>query len=190
MLTTAQNAPNGKYAIDDPEIFAGDMEIYIAPPFDNAHVINIMRQMKKHKCRFQYSSGSHRDGCLIAVYLDEPQAMVSILADTPGINDVRITPVLESKFEQSHGQSRQLLMSGRMNVHRITVTVEPRKVRAVEGGREGIADGQNVKSPAHKANETGIFNPERSTDSYSRRVTFDARGGAFGARANAIPRIV
>ena len=48
MSMSFEEQPTIGYAIDDPQMLFGEVEIYIAPPFDAGYIIQIIRQLQNH----------------------------------------------------------------------------------------------------------------------------------------------
>jgi len=178
MSVSFQQESNVEYAIDDPQILYGEVDIYIASPFDASHLIYLTRQLEKHGYTVQGSSGSFRHGCLMTIFMEEPEDIVKIIADAPGIQDVKITEDPEERPEGINHQLSHRSSAERVGVQRIIVTTEPPKGQIRQ--RLESLDGSGKHLSATRSSLTD--DPEISTISgerWERLITLDVRHKAL-----------
>lgn len=180
MSVGLQEQSNAEYAIDDPQILYGEVEIYIASPFDASHLIYLTRQLEKHGYTVQHSSGSFRHGCLMTMFMEEPANIVEIIADAPGIQDVRITEDSEERPEGINHQLSHRHFSERLGVHRIAVTTEPPKgqirqrLEALDGSGKHLSTTRSSRT-----DDPEISPPTVSGERWERLITLDVRHKAL-----------
>jgi len=173
MSMSFEEQPTIGYAIDDPQMLFGEVEIYIAPPFDAGYIIQIIRQLQNHGYGVQHSSGSFQYGCLMTISMEEPGDIVTILANVPGVRDVRISDNLEERSKEINWGFHHRASPEMIGVHRITVTTEPRKEQIQERLESLNRSGEEVGA-TH-----GASIPSISGDGWQRLVTLDIRGKAL-----------
>ena len=186
MSATLQERPTPEYAIDDPEILFGELETFIAAPFDAGHIIHLTRQLQKHGGTIRNSSGSFQHGCLITASIEEPRDILDILANTPGIRDARINSNSTKGAEEFIRHWLNRIQSKGLGVQRIEITTEPRKEEISErlealnhaNGEPGMREGAELLAevdPSCQMNQPHLPIVAHSGDGWARRVAYDIR---------------
>jgi len=179
MTAISQTDASGGLEMNPDEIFSGEMEIQVTAPFDSAYIIQIMRQLQKHGCRIRYSTGSFRDGSLMALSIDEPTDVVSLLSEVPGTKKVEVTHRPADITGTSGQHPLQRLLDMDTDVYQITI-VPKYRTSAGDKGRwpQGVASrdksGSNDSDIEHAYQSGGV-----SEEGWARRLTYDIRNTAL-----------
>ena len=179
MTAISQTDASGGLEMNPDEIFSGAMEIYVTSPFDSAYVIQIMRQLQKHGCRIRYSTGSFRDGCLMALSVDEPTDVVNLLSEVPGTKKVEVTHRPADITATSGQHPLQRLLDMDTDVYRITIVPQYRTSTSdKDSWSHGVAS--RDKSGKHKPDADHAYQAGGvSEEGWARRMTYDIRNTAL-----------
>ncbi len=100
--TAATSEP--KFPQEDSELFYGEVKIDIAPPVNIMRLLGLIRSLENTRgIRILGTSGSRNSGSVIAMSLDKPLPLLSLLRDMPFVEGVKAEdkPVPSSAPEQS-----------------------------------------------------------------------------------------
>jgi len=114
-------------SVDSQALYTGEVELAIAMPVELKMVSKLYNYLQTiPEIKILRTTGSWDRGTAIAVVLDKPIPLISIISKIP---DVEVIPELSQKDSSVKGTSRSLLRAEGKGVRRITLTLKEAQPR-------------------------------------------------------------